>query len=183
MKLLNILLLSGSIRAGRQTPKAASVIKQKLENIPDTEITFLDLAELNLPLFTDEEPTGAALKLLEAYKKADGIIIVTPEYNHGLPSSLKNAIDFARDKELYGKPLAQVGVSNGPYGGVRAIKELAHVWHGVGGITLPVFLPTPMIEEFDAQNPPEKWLDRADGVLEKAVYWFRVIRDGKENNA
>lgn len=183
MQELNILLITASIREGRQTPKVAEALRQKLAQQSNINLNQIDLLELNLPFFTDAEPVDSALTLLEAYKKADGIIIVTPEYNHSIPAPVKNMIDYAVKKELYGKPLMQVGVSNKNFGGVRAIKELAHTWHGVGGIALPVFLPTPFVNEFDATNPPSDWSERADATLERAVYWFRVIKAGKESVA
>lgn len=183
MQELNILLITASIREGRQTPKVAEALRQKLALQKNINLSQIDLWELNLPFFTDTEPTGPALTLLEAYKKADGIIIVTPEYNHSIPAAAKNMIDYAVEKELYGKPLMQVGVSSKNFGGVRAIKELAHIWHAVGGIALPVFLPTPFVTEFDAANPPKDWSERADATLERAIYWFRVMKAGKESLA
>lgn len=182
MKELRVLLITASIRKGRQTPKVSHIIEQKLSEQSGIQLQHLDLLDLNLPIFTDEDPLGNAVTLLDAYKEADGIIIVTPEYNHSLPSVLKNAIDYARARELSGVPVAGVGVSEGSWGGVRVLKELAYVWQGVGGISLPVSLPTPDVEAFDSENPPADWSKRADYFLEKTIYWFRVIRDGKEAN-
>lgn len=179
MQDLNILMITASVRQGRQSPKVTEALAPLFEAQPHTHVDVLDLHALQLPMFTDAEPTGSARMLLDAYIKADGIVIVTPEYNHSLPSALKNAIDYARAKELYGKPVAGVGVSNGSYGGVRALKELAHVWQGVRGISLPVFLPTPLVEEFDPKNPPEGWLKNAQLFVDQSVYWFRVIKEGK----
>lgn len=180
MKELNILFITASIREGRQSPKVSEVLLPLFQKQSSIKVEVIDLQVLNLPMFTDADPSGPALTIIEAYKKADGIVIVTPEYNHSIPSVLKNAIDYAVEKELYGKPVTVVGVSSGPFGGVRAIKELAHVWQGVKGISLPVFLPTPKIEEFDSANPPADWLKNAENFVTQSLYWFRVIKEGKE---
>jgi hypothetical protein len=43
-----------------------------------------------------------------------------------------------------------------------------------------VFLPTPKIEEFDSANPPADWLKNAENFIAQSLYWFRVIKEGKE---
>ena len=67
----------------------------------------------------------------EAIRKADGVIIVTPEYNHSIPGVLKNAIDWisrSPNQPFAGKPIALESASTGLYGGVRAQLHLRHVF-------------------------------------------------------
>ena len=96
---LRIPVLLGSVRRNRQSPKVARWITEALQ--ADDRITseLLDLEELAIPIMeerlrmSDNQPPGAA-KLSEALAAADGLVIVTPEYNNGYPGVLKNAIDY-----------------------------------------------------------------------------------------
>lgn len=84
-----------------------------------------DLADI--PLYNgDVEAQGLpapVVALREAIRAADGVLLVTPEYNHGVPGVLKNAVDWVsrgKDQPLAGKPLALISASNGGFGGARA---------------------------------------------------------------
>lgn len=178
--MLNIVLLLGTIRVGRESEKVFRVIKSLLEK-QDVALTIFDLKELNLPPFDDAQYDHPGVKkMLEAFKEMDGCVIVTPEYNHGMPGALKSAIDYAGENELKEKPLAVVGVSDGQFGGVRCIKQVEAVWIGNRGIVLPVFLPTQLVKEFDEANPPAPWLAKADTFVANAVRLFTILKLGKE---
>ncbi|HET9411332.1 MAG TPA: NADPH-dependent FMN reductase [Candidatus Saccharimonadales bacterium] len=126
-----ILVITGSTRPGR---KGAAVAKWFMESTKDEKaFTFelADLAEINLPML--DEPVPALFgKYQNEHTKAwaaqlasaDGFVIVTPEYNHGYPASLKNAIDYTY-VEWNHKPVAFV--SYGVIGGVRAVEQLKPV--------------------------------------------------------
>lgn len=126
-----ILVITGSTRPGR---KGADVTKWFLEatkNTSDFEFTVADLAEIGLPML--DEPVPALFgKYQNEHTKAwaaqltnaDGFVLVTPEYNHGYPASLKNAIDYTY-AEWNHKPVAFV--SYGVMGGVRAVEQLKPV--------------------------------------------------------
>ncbi|MFA5946476.1 MAG: NAD(P)H-dependent oxidoreductase [Patescibacteria group bacterium] len=177
---MNIVVLLGTVRKGRQSEKPYRVILDLLKK-KGAEVVAVDCADLDLPRFDGERYEHAGVKLLtSAVAAADAIIVVTPEYNHFIPGVLKDAIDFCRKREIMSKPLATVGVSSGAFGGVRAIKQLEAIWIGSKGIVLPVFLPTPMIEQFDEQNPPTDWLAKAESFVDLAIQMFTVIAEGKK---
>ncbi len=176
---LHIAVMIGSIRKERQSDKPANVLAEYLKGL-GVHVKVLDLQKLDLPMFDDGIEHDGRTELLEAYQRMDGIIIVTPEYNHSIPSPVKNAIDYARDKELMGKPMASVGTSRGHWGGARVLPELRHIWTGAGGISLPVSLQTPMVTEFDESNPPEKWIEGMEGFVQNTLKWFMIIKSGKE---
>jgi len=134
----------------------------------------LDCLELDLPRFDDASYEHPGVKKLnESMKAAQAVIIVTPEYNHSIPGVLKDAIDYCRHHEVMNKPLVVVSASNGQFGGVRAVKQLQHVWLGNKGIALPFFLPTSMVEQFDEQNPPAEWLVKAEKFLDLSLESFK----------
>lgn len=174
---LKVAVMIGSIRKDRQSIKPAEVIVGLLKERHIDPIV-LDLQELNLPVFDDGLESASRTTLLETYKKMDGLILVTPEYNHGIPGCVKNAIDFARNGELKDKPMTLVTVSNGGWGGIRAVDHIRQCWFGNAGLALRHNLQTRNVKEFDAENPDAAWLRLANNFIEDSLRWFRVIKTG-----
>jgi NAD(P)H-dependent FMN reductase len=118
---LNIPILLGTLREGRNSEKVAQYVMLEAQKRGiNTEI--LDVKEMGLPLF-DGKASPAVLTWSAKMKDADGLIVVAPEYNHGYPSALKNAIDYLYVE--YGrKPMGICGVSMGPFGGARMIEQM-----------------------------------------------------------
>lgn len=170
---MNIAVLLGTVRKGRESEKVYRVILDLLKK-KGVEPVALDCAELDLPRYDDasyEHP--GVQRLLTSAKEAQAFIIVTPEYNHSIPGVLKDAIDYLGENEMTGKPLTIVSVSDGHFGGVRAVKQLQHVWLGNKGTALSLFLPTAMVKEFDEKNPPADWLTKADKFLDLSLEAFK----------
>lgn len=132
----NIFIIIGSIREGRTGIKVANWIynlaNEYLANNNENDIRFelIDLKEWNLPMFAFASPKRGdytnpeQIKWSQKISEASGFIIVTPEYNHGYSSVLKNALDFLF-KEWNFKPVSFVGY--GGMGGVRAVQQLKQV--------------------------------------------------------
>lgn len=178
---MNIVLLLGTIRSGRHSDKVYNVIAELLKK-RGIEPVLLDLKELNIPMFDDASFDHPGVKkLTESMAAMDGCIIVTPEYNHSVPGVLKCAIDFCRKKELMNKPLASVGVSDGQFGGVRAIKQLESIWIGNRGISTPIALPTPKVKEWEGATPPADWAEKAEGFVDNALKVFGIFANGKSS--
>ena len=143
---MKIAIVSGSIRRNRGTPQVADWVRTTAYQVaPDTEFSFLDLKELNLPFFDEPMPPQDAAdtrevgpevrRWLDALAEADGYIFVTPEYNHGLPASVKNAVDFI-DYQIKRKPAAIV--SHGSVGGARSNEQLRLVLNStLGALPIP----------------------------------------------
>jgi chromate reductase len=115
--------LSGSLRKASFSRATLAGLRNTLpENIR------LEIRDLQLPLYNEDEDGPAApatvLSLRQAIAGSDGVVIVTPEYNHGMPGVLKNALDWASrpfgKSVLIDKPVLVVSVSPGFTGGVRA---------------------------------------------------------------
>lgn len=173
---LTVAILIGSIRKDRQSIKPAKAIIALLKEHGVKPIV-LDLQTLALPAF-DGETTNVNVnvkKVLNTYKKMDGIIIISPEYDHSVPSAVVNALEHARLKELLNKPMSAVCVSAGLWGGMRALPALRQMWLGVGGVALPTFLPVPFVETFTAD---EEWKNCANVFLSNTLKLFRIIKKG-----
>lgn len=155
----HIAIISSSIRTGRQSHRVALYFKNYLEANGLASAEVLDLAEYNFPLFEErlrfqKNPSSAALDFAEKIKTADGVLIVTPEYNGGYPASLKNVVDL-----LYGewrrKPVAIFTVSAGGFGGTQVVTSLQFSLWKIGVWTVPAMFPVPKVQEaFDENGVP-----------------------------
>lgn len=158
----HIAIISASVRVNRVSHRVALYFKNYIlqNNLGSVEI--LDLKEYNFPVFDErlshqESPIPSAIDFSERIKKADGVIIVTPEYNGGYPGSLKNAIDLLYP-EWRRKPVAISTVSDGVFGGTQVITSLAFSLFKIRAWLVPAMCPMPKVNElFDEQgNPADK---------------------------
>jgi chromate reductase len=128
-KKFRLLGLSGSIRRDSYCKAMLDTIKDNLS--ADTELTMFGL-ETVPPYNEDDDESGDFAPVVSALKQAvaecDGIIAITPEYNHGMSGILKNAIDWVSrpgyESELKNKPVAVMSVSSSVRGGVRAHSQM-----------------------------------------------------------
>jgi NAD(P)H-dependent FMN reductase len=174
----HIAIISSSVRIGRNSHRVALYLKNYLvsNNLATAEI--LDLKEYNFPLFDErlrlqKEPTAATLDFANKIKAADGVIIVTPEYNGGYPAALKNVIDLLY-AEWKRKPIAISTVSDGMFGGTQVITSLQFSLFKIGAWTVPAMFPVPKAPEaFDELgNPADKaGVDRRAAGFINELLW------------
>jgi NAD(P)H-dependent FMN reductase len=129
---VRIAVIQGSTREGRFSEKPTAWVTAELTARAGVDVDVIDLREHPLPLF-DQAPPAYTLRAYPNDKVAtlgrridgaDGFVILTPEYNHGYPAVLKNAMDHTF-VEWRRKPVAFVGWGN--VGGARAIEQLRAV--------------------------------------------------------
>ena len=111
--------------------------------------TLVDPLDLALPLLDrmfKEHPPGQApenlARLAALYRRVDGFVVVSAEYNHGIPPALKNLLDHFLE-EYFWRPSAIVCYSAGPFGGVRAAMQLRMTLAELGMPSIPSLLPIP----------------------------------------
>lgn len=141
---MKIQIIVGSTRQGRATPRVAAWVEKTAASVLDgVEVEKVDLMDYELPFFDDamppmanqdRHPASQTQKWLDKLAEADGYVFVVPEYNHGMPAALKNAIDFV-DVQLKRKPVALV--SHGVNGGARASEMAAQVLRSIGAVPIP----------------------------------------------
>ncbi|MDX1583645.1 MAG: NAD(P)H-dependent oxidoreductase [Thermoanaerobaculia bacterium] len=175
---MNVGIIVGSTREGRKTIRVARWIENRLRRREGVEVSFVDLEELDLPVMRErvrfsESPPESALKLSETIQEADSLLIVTPEYNHGYPGVLKNAIDYLLP-EYKRKPVGIVTVSAGPFGGLRCLEALRQTMFGIGAIPVSAELPITKVQDsFDEHGEPtsDAWDRRLDRFLSE-FFWL-----------
>jgi NAD(P)H-dependent FMN reductase len=177
-------VLLGTNRKQRKSVHPAKWLVGEMEKRPDIETRLFDVADFALP----HDDYGQELKnnfpeWRDTIIKADGLVIVTPEYNHGYPGSLKAVLDLLL-KEYVHKAVAFVGVSEGMWGGTRVIESMVPMVRELGLAVTFSDLNFPKVQKtFDAEG---KLLDpayekRASDFLGELVWMSRTLKWGREN--
>ncbi|MEP6741105.1 MAG: NAD(P)H-dependent oxidoreductase [bacterium] len=184
MEKLFLPVLLGTNRKNRNSIHPAQWLVGQMEKRPEIQTKLFDVSDFALP----HNDYGQGLKhqfpeWRDAIIKADGLVIVTPEYNHGYPGVLKAVLDLLL-KEYIHKAVAFVGVSAGPWGGTRVIEALVPMVRELGLAVTFTDLNFPKAQtKFDAEG---KLLDsafekRAVDFLDELVWMSRVLKWGREN--
>ena len=184
---LRFAVLYGSVRTERQGIKAARFIMDQLGR-RGHEATLIDPLEIRLPLLDrmyKEYPKGEAPaeleRLAQLYRAADGFVIVSGEYNHGIPPALKNLLDHFLE-EYFFRPSAIVCYSGGSFGGVRAAMQLRMTLAELGTVTIPSLFPIPKVQSaFDesgrALDPA--YDQRVVRFLDELEWFARALREAR----
>jgi NAD(P)H-dependent FMN reductase len=172
----HIAILSASVREGRNSHRVALFLKKLIEekNLATAEI--IDLNEYQFPIFQErimymKDPITALLDYSRRIKGADGVLIITPEYNGGYPASLKNAIDVLYP-EWQKKPVAISTCSDGDFGGNQVITSIQFVLWKMHVITVPALFPNPNVDKAydEAGNPTDR-----PGTEKRALYFLKEL--------
>lgn len=176
--MFDIAIISASVRTGRRSHRVALFFAHFLEENELGTVAMLDLKELDFPLFDErlkyqKNPTAAMVDFSDRIKKADGVLIVTPEYNGGYPASLKNVSDFLYD-EWHRKPIGIITVSNGAFGGMQVITSIQYSFWKMRAWTIPALFPVPKVQDtFDEEGRPtdaEATNKRARDYINELIY-------------
>lgn len=178
----NISIISASVRNGRNSHRVALYFKNYLEENQLANVKIIDLKEYNFPIFEERlrfisNPSEAMLSFADEVTKADGIILVTPEYNGGYPASLKNAIDLLY-AEWKRKPIAIATVSAGAFAGTQVITSIQFSLWKIGALTIPAMFPVATVEKtFDENGKPndeEATHKRASVFVKELIWWIEA---------
>lgn len=177
-------VLLGTNRKLRKSANVARWLVSEMGKRPEIETRLFDVAEFDLP----QDDYGQEIKdrfpeWRDAIIRADGLVIVAPEYNHGYPGSLKAVLDLLL-REYVHKAVGFVGVSAGVWGGTRVIEAMVPMVRELGLAVTFTDLNFPKVETvFDAEgkllNPA--FHDRAAAFLNELVWLSRVLKWGRTN--
>ena len=179
---LFIPVILGTVRKGRMSNWAARLVWQEAAKHPKVETELIDISELPLP--TDDageanKDAGFAGKM----DRADGLVIVSPEYNHGYSGMLKHVLDSCL-KEYIHKAVGIVGVSAGPWGGTRVVENLLPVMRELGLVTIfwdVNFSNVHKVFEADGKLRDQAFLPRIDKFLKELIWMATTLRYGRQS--
>jgi NAD(P)H-dependent FMN reductase len=183
-------IILGSTRPGRKSSAVADWVQKVAVEHSSAEFELVDIVDFDLPHF-DEEIPPAAGQYAKAHTKTwankiaefDGYIFVTPEYNHSLPGTLKNAIDFVH-AEWNNKAAGFVGY--GSVGGARAVEHLRQIMAElqVAGVRTSVLLSLfTDFDNFTTFTPAEFQRESVTAMLDQLIPWAEAFKPLRDNIA
>ncbi len=183
---LSIALLIGSTRDGRFAPTIARWFVDTAAQIrPDMALDVIDLADLDLPAVYPAVHSAAVDAYIERIDRADAFVVITPEYNHGYPASLKQAIDLPM-QQWKAKPVAFVSYG-GISGGLRAVEQLRQVFAELHATTIRDTVSFAMAHGlFDAAGKlrdPAGPEAAAKTMLDELAWWAHALRTARAAHA
>ncbi|HVO86536.1 MAG TPA: NAD(P)H-dependent oxidoreductase [Candidatus Binatia bacterium] len=182
---LNIAVLAGTKRAKRESIKAAQYVFEFGKRLPELELKFVDPNDFNFP-GDGNDPEGKDPRYTEITAWADGFFIVTPEYNHSFPGSLKRMLDSELSNYVH-KPVAIAGASNGGWGGVRAVEALVGTVREMGLAVTFTSVYFPRVQDMFDENGQlkaenqERYEKNLDSAYKELIWMARALKWGRDN--
>ena len=175
-------VILGTPRQGRQSEHAARLLRELVAKRDGVETELIDVATLPIPV-DDAGPGAKDAGFAETMNRADALVLVVPEYNHGYPGLLKHVLD-TNLKEYIHKAAGVVGVSAGVFGGARAIQNLIPVLRELGLVTIfwdVNFTSVGSRFDEDGRLVDESFLPRIDKFLDELLWMAATLRHGREH--
>jgi NAD(P)H-dependent FMN reductase len=178
-----ISIFIGSVRDGRMGDKVANWIAETLEqrihkiHIIDP-LKFPELLILKTPNHYNKEPSTQMQQIHNWLEESDGFVIVTPEYNHSYSGAIKNALDNFMP-EYAKKPFGIVSYSISPFGGIRANEDLRHVISELKGVSTPIPLIIPVVQNVFDQYGKLKdnaYTERLNTFLDDFEWYVNALK-------
>lgn len=177
-------IITGSTRQNRVSPQVAEWVKSIGDKRGDAEYEIVDIKNFNLPLY--DEPISAAYSTdyqtpeakpwSEKIASLDGFVFITPEYNHGITSALKNAIDYLYTE--YNNKAAGI-VSYGSSGGVRAAEALRVVLAELQVASVRTHPALSLFTDFENMSvfkPNDLHIDTVSTMLNQVNAWSTALK-------
>ena len=167
MESITVAVLIGTTRAQRQSTKVAHFIAEFGRQLAGIEIIVVDPAEFSFS-GDGNDTEGKDPRYSEITAQADAFFVITPEYNHSFPGSLKRMIDSELENYNH-KPIAFAGVSSGSWGGVRAVEALVPAVRETGLVTLSWDVYFPRVQDMFEESGALKseYVERYERNLKK----------------
>ncbi|MFR9752239.1 NADPH-dependent FMN reductase [Nocardia sp. 004] len=175
---LRLEVIVASVRPERFAPVVADWFLRVMRNYPEFDTGVIDLAHTPLPVeLVETEQTAAYRARLRA---ADAFVVITSEYNHGYPASVKTAFDTAKH-EWRAKPVAFVSYG-GLSGGLRAVEQLRQVVAEVHMVSVRETVSFHQAKKrFDKEGDTSDGaaIDAAHRMVRQLAWWARTLRTAR----
>lgn len=178
---LHLVVILGSVREGRFGPVPAHWFVEQARQHGRFDVDLIDLQETPLPLMLSETPPPELTAVTEKLDRADAFVVVTPEYNHSFPASVKSLIDW-HFTQWQAKPVGFVSYG-GMSGGSRAVEQLRQVFAEMHAVTVrdtvsfasfwDLFGPDGQLKDPEGPNGAAKVL------LDQLDWWATALQEAK----
>lgn len=184
---LRIPVILGTVREGRRSEHVARYVHRRLAARPGVDSPFIDprhyaFGDLVQREFEMQAQPPKVAEFVDLVAAADGFVVVTPEYNYGIPGALKNLLDLTF-KPWNRKPFGLVGCG-GVSGGLRALDMLRQTVAGLGAVAVPQHVPVPHVAKaFGPDGPlaePEEWAKRVDSFLDQVEWYAKALKVARQ---
>lgn len=182
---LFIPVVLGTSRQGRKSEYVAKFVVEQVEQRSNVETELIDIRKIEI----NTQDAGESIKdeqFSAQMERADGLIIVVPEYNHGYPGLLKHVLDSCL-KEYIHKAVGLCGVSAGPFGGARVIQNLLPVMRELGLVTtfydLNFSNVQTLFDESGTLIDQATYRRRFDRFMDELIWMSSVLRNGRQASA
>jgi len=168
-------IILGTKREGRQSEKAANFMLQEVLKLK-LESEIIDVKD-----YVRDGKGENQEELKEKLSKADGFIVVAPEYNHSYPGELKMMLDGFY-QEYFRKPIGICGVSSGMLGGSRMVEQLRLVVIALHMVPIREVIYFSQIQDlFDEQNKikDESYYEKVKKFLEELLWYAKALKEVK----
>lgn len=178
---LRVSIIIGSTREGRIGDRVGGWFAAQASRRTDLAVSVLDLVAYDFPARLPARATGAVARFVGEVGRAEAFIVVTPEYNHSFPASLKQAIDYAYD-EWRAKPVGLVS-----YGcssrGLYAAEHLRAVFTALHAVTMPDGMCLDILDcpDIGGAGPLDEEAHRLAfaTLLDRLCWWGVALRDAR----
>jgi NAD(P)H-dependent FMN reductase len=179
---LFIPVILGTVRKGRASENVAKFVFEQVKQREGVETELIDIGDLKFP----GDDAGEQIKqqaFSATCERADGLVLVVPEYNHGYPGILKHILD-SNLKEYIHKAVGICGVSAGGFGGTRVIQSLLPVLRELGLVTIfwdgNFSSAQGLFDEAGNIKDRATHEKRLDKFLGELIWMSKVLRLGRE---
>ena len=180
---LFIPVILGTVRKGRASENVAKFVFEQVKRREGVETELIDICDLRFP----GDDAGEQIKdkqFSATCERADGLVLVVPEYNHGYPGMLKHVLD-SNLKEYIHKAVGICGVSAGGFGGTRVIESLLPVLRELGLVTIfwdgNFSGAQALFDEAGNIKDRATHEKRMDKFLGELIWMSKVLRYGRTN--
>lgn len=182
MSKLYIPVLAGTTREQRKSIYAARLVAEVGATFEDVETEVIDPKNFYFP-GDGNDPEGKDPCYTAVTQRADGFFIVTPEYNHSMPGTLKRMLDSELENYVH-KPVAFAGASSGQWGGVRAIEALVVSVREMGLVSTFTDMHFPNVQDLFDDNGTllnEQYREYIKGAWIELIWMAKTLQYGREN--
>ena len=173
-------VILGTAREGRQSEMAAKYILQEAKDAK-IETQLIDVKDFRINATDNSQKSPEAKKLAKLITKADGFIIVSPEYNHGYPGELKMMLDMLYE-QFARKPVGICGVSAGMIGGARMVEQLRLVSIEFHMVPIREAVYFPQIQNLFDKNGSIKdksYKERVKIFLDELLWYEKALKKAR----